>query len=302
MTNKNLNFAKLLKKYYGKQVINDVTYYQPQYGFDMGQNNDSTWNNEGDAFKHTYMQTQLALLGGKNFAKLLGDGHEQDGINRGQPSGEENMDLWNNSQGRQIAKEIIREYGALQNPFSQRTKDIIAQKVMEKMRNGDLITKPEDARVYQGKAENIINEIKKRWDGIVTGQAAPVEPFTRQQIGQMSPEGFAQNESSIMEQLRNGVINDDYTPTDNASESIVPYTREDIAGMTTKEFSKNEKDIMAQLKTQGIPSQKDLPSGKKSEYSKGKSESSKGSSNKGSKSSSDGKWVTINGNHVLIKD
>ena len=43
------------------------------------------------------------------------------------------MDLWNNHQGREIAKEIIREYGALQYPFSQKTKDIIAQKVMEKM-------------------------------------------------------------------------------------------------------------------------------------------------------------------------
>ncbi len=42
------------------------------------------------------------------------------------------------------------------------------------------------------------------------------------------------------------------------------------------------------MKKQGIPSEKDLPKGEKSGYSKS--------------SADDGRWVTINGNHVLIKD
>lgn len=56
MTNKNYNLIKILEKYYGQNVVKDVSYYQPKYEFDMGDNNNTTWNNEADAFKHTYMQ------------------------------------------------------------------------------------------------------------------------------------------------------------------------------------------------------------------------------------------------------
>lgn len=234
MTNRNYNLIKLLEKYYGQNVVKDVAHYQPEYGFDMGNNNSTTWNNEADAFKHTYMQAQLALLGGRNFAKLLGDSHERQGADRGQPSGEENMDLWNNHQGREIAKEIIREYGAMQYPFSQKIKDIIAQKVMEKMQNGELITHPDDKRKY----ENLLN-------GNPTGYATQIEPFTRQQIGRM----------------------------------------------TSEEFAKNEKAIREQWGKMGIPSEYDL-------FKEGKKSTSKlnGSND------TNGKWVTINGNHVLIKN
>ena len=51
------------------------------------------------------------------------------------------------------------------------------------------------------------------------------------------------------------------------------------------------------MQRRGIPSEKDLPKGKKSGYSK--SQSSGNSSGVGP---SDGHWVTINGNHVLIED
>ncbi len=234
MTNKNYNLIKLLEKYYGQNVVKDVAHYQPEYGFDMGNNNSTTWNNEADAFKHTYMQAQLALLGGRNFAKLLGDSHERQGADRGQPSGEENMDLWNNHQGREIAREIIREYGAMQYPFSQKIKDIIAQKVMEKMQNGELITHPDDKRKY----ENLLN-------GSLTGYASQVEPFTREQIGRMTFDEFAQNENAIREQWGK----------------------------------------------MGIPSEYDLSKEGKKSISK-----SNGSND------TNGKWVTINGNHVLIKN
>lgn len=42
------------------------------------------------------------------------------------------MDLWNNHQGREIAKEIIREYGTMHYPFSQRTKDILHKRLWKK--------------------------------------------------------------------------------------------------------------------------------------------------------------------------
>ncbi len=70
----------------------------------------------------------------------------------GQSSGEENMDRWNNAEGRKIAQKIAKE---IKNPFvlkayalSGRLEDRIAEEVMHKMRKGDLITHPNDKRRY----------------------------------------------------------------------------------------------------------------------------------------------------------
>ncbi len=173
------------KRLFSNKMINDTIKYQQKYGFEIGQNN-STWNNEADAFKHAYMQAVLALRTNEQIAKFLGDSHEKDGANRGQPQGEDNMDRWNNKQGRSIAKEIIKEYGFNAKLYpNEILSDIIAEKIIKQMQNGNLITKPSDIREYQ---EN-----------------SPVQEtkiFTREQIDKMSLEEFSQNESAIMKQLR----------------------------------------------------------------------------------------------------
>ena len=78
------------------------------------------------------------------------------------------------------------------------------------------------------------------------------------------------------------------------------FTREDIAGMSSDEFIKNQDAIMNQARTYGIPERRQTSktSGSKAAPEKSGSSSSKSSNN----SSDEGKWVTINGNHVLIKD
>ena len=164
--------------------------------------------------------------------------------------------------------------------------DKVAEKIYQKIKNGDLITNPNDTRKY----EDLIK-------GNPTGGASGIEEhsFTRQEIGRMTPDEFRQNESLIMEQLGKGVILDESLDYEKQFPNGCFYTREDIAKMSSKEFEKHEKDIMKQIQKQGIPSQKDLPKGEKSGYSKSKSGSSSGGG-----SSSDGHWVTINGNHVLI--
>lgn len=157
------------------------------------------------------------------------------------------------------------------------------------MRNGELITRPDNPRRY----EDLLKDQP-------TGGGAPIESFSRQQIGgQMTPEEFAQNEKLIMEQLRNGQIRDEsYDFTNygiNGAEDNILYTRENIGKMSSDEFSKHEKAIMSQMKTHGIPSKRDMQNNKKFE-------SSQKSKSQNTSNSSDGKWVTINGNHVLIKD
>ena len=72
------------------------------------------------------------------------------------------------------------------------------------------------------------------------------------------------------------------------------FTPEEIGKMSTKEFQANESAIMKQLREKGIPTKAQVES--KSKSSNGSSKSDSGSS------SSDGRWVTINGNHVLLKD
>ena len=101
-----------------------------------------------------------------------------------------------------------------------------------------------------------------------------------------------------MEQMKNGQIKSeaniiDYENYKNpqSGKSRV-FTREDIQKMTTDEYSKYEKEINSQIKTIGLPYEKDLPK-KTLTYKKEKSKNY-------SSASKDGKWVTINGNHVLI--
>ena len=92
--------------------MNHVTSkYQKIYKFEVNKDNPkhSTWNNEADAFKHTFGSALMVFEFG-NFGSLAGGiFHEMKQPNN--PEGEWNMDSWNNQKGREIAKEIIKEYG-----------------------------------------------------------------------------------------------------------------------------------------------------------------------------------------------
>lgn len=293
----NTNIFNYIPKKYGSYVFDATTKYQKKYGFDIGTGEQATWNNEADAFKHTYMQAQLSLWAGKHISKALGDFHEfQGNKTMGQSKGEYNMDNWNNEQGREIAREIIQQYGILSTIPSQRINDIIAEKVVARMREGKLILSPNDSRKYENyKNRNHLNQ--------TTGQAAPIEHiFTAQEIGKMTPEEFSQNEDKIMKQLSQGKIISDQHPNIKIEDyypSVKIYTREEIGKMSPKEFEKHENEIMRQMQTYGIPYEHQLP---KEQNTYGK-EKQKDSSKTGQATSSDeGKWVTINGNHVLIKD
>ena len=246
----NINPLNYAAKKYNNYIFDATTKYQKQYGFDIGTGAHATWNNEADAFKHTYMQAQLALWAGKHAAKFAGDFHEWQGNkDMGQSSGEENMDKWNNAQGREIAKEIILEYGAGATVPSRKINDIIARKVMERMRSGKLITTPNDTRIYE--------------EGVITGNAAPIQQsFTREQIGGMTPEEFQENLPLIEQQLKDGLIKpqaQDYSGYLNpVSGNSKLFSRELISQMSGDEYTANEPAIMAQLQAIGIPTDSEL--------------------------------------------
>ena len=170
------------------------------------------------------------------------------------------MDSWNNHQGREIAREILKEYGnSFFNLPQQQQDDIKAVKVMDRMRNGQIITNPTDTRDYKGKIENYMKnhpKIIKQGGKILginqtTGQATPIEQqsglfgytnpltgsnhiYTREEVGQMSSDEFAKHEKEIDAQTRafNGTMptNGDLqreAMTDGGVVYVNSYTRSD---------------------------------------------------------------------------
>ena len=209
MNKNNTNIINFIPKKYGSYIFDETIKYQKIYNFDIGTGEHATWNNEADAFKHAFMQAQLALWTGKHISKKLGEFHEYQGNKfMGQSKGEYNMDTWNNRQGREIAQEILQQYGILSTIPSEKINDITAKKIIQRMKEGKLILSPKDKRNY--KNYNCYNT--------PTGQAAPIENTKSQLSG--------------------------YTNPLTGNNRI--FTREDVGAMTPEEFAKYEKEIDAQ--------------------------------------------------------
>jgi len=165
---------------YNNEIYAKTKKYQKIYNFEIANGIYDTWNNEADAFKHTFMQADLVLKFGETIAKIAGDFHENQNINN--PIGEKNMDLWNNYQGREIAKEIKNEYGkSLKNLHQSTIDDIIADKIMQRMRKGELITHPSDKRKFTGFAANIEETEKSNCAGTY-----PVSGYVRKDGAEVS--------------------------------------------------------------------------------------------------------------------
>ena len=152
-------------KHFNDEIYAKTKKYQKIYGFEIGKDEKDTWNNEADAFKHTFMQARLTIQYNNSLAKTAGNIHELDGnLRKGQSKGEENMDLWNNDVGRQIGKEIREEMNSQRKLYTKdEIDDKIAEKVMQRMRNGDLITHLDDPRKYKTPTEKFNDEIREKW-------------------------------------------------------------------------------------------------------------------------------------------
>ena len=120
---------------YMKHLNNKVEHYWNIYHFDMEPNHTS-YNNEGDAFKHCYSQAEFTLFLGAKIAKFIGDKHEEN--NPYNTPEEKAMDLHNNEQGRIVGKEVKKNILWLFDNWQDKT----ARLIMDKMNNGELITKP----------------------------------------------------------------------------------------------------------------------------------------------------------------
>ena len=257
MTNKE-NYKQNYKNKITDKIVTDTEKYRQQYNLPVNTVG-SGHNDSVDAFRHAYMSAYFARNWGQPVAKYITDLHEKQGNKKGQDPKESNMDLWNNSIGRKIAHEVYKEYWN-KGKTHHEIEDITVQKIVDKINKGELITNPNDSRVYT--EPTLFDNIKSKLKGISTGQAAPIEntsqPFTREQIGAMTPDEFTKNEPQIMQQLQMGQIKSQAPDFSAVKNSGRIFTREDIGNMSTDEYKQNEPQIMQQLKSFGIPSSQEL--------------------------------------------
>ena len=108
----------------------------------------------------------------------------------------------------------------------------------------------------------------KKQEGKPTGFASPISNsghiFTPEEIGKMTTQEFTKNESVIMNQIKNGQIQQQNSQQkfsgfkNPISGSSQIFSREDIGAMSTKEYTDNEKAIHAQIKSIGAPTTSEL--------------------------------------------
>lgn len=129
-------------------------------GSKMGTGEHATWNNEADAFKHAYMQWKLSWERGDIIAKQLGNMHENETPDA--PQGERNMDLWNNAIGREVAHEMKQKFGDNWDYLPEDiASDYASSIIVGKMKQGELITHPDDKRKLENMEYERLSETDK---------------------------------------------------------------------------------------------------------------------------------------------
>lgn len=180
---------KSISQKFSDYIDAKTAYYQKLYDFEYNQNDrkHAFWNNEADAFKHAFMQAKLTFDYTTLPAKIVGDFHELDGALKKQPISEMIMDLWNNAVGRKIGREVKDELLGKEKLSQNKLDDIIAEKIMQKMRKGELITSP--------------------YKGNITGKASPLDPSDP-----FNEKGFLNADKSVKENFikNSGLGRDDY--------------------------------------------------------------------------------------------
>ena len=143
------------QKDFNNEMVSKTWKYQKKFGFETNpRKGHEFWNVEADAFKHAFGGAIMYFRYG-NLGSIAG-GIFHEGQTKNNPEGEWNMDSWNNAQGRKVAQEIVKEYGRdfyKKNP--EKCENIMAAKIVSRMRNGELITNPSDKRKYHGTMETL---------------------------------------------------------------------------------------------------------------------------------------------------
>ena len=237
------------------------------------ENEGGGWNDTTDGFRHAWGSAYLALKYNDLISNAATSAYEFMEHSY-QPQEEKEMDIWNNKIGREIAKELSKEYKDIDKTFTwQSIEDLIAVKALEKIENNELMTSTADLKkgnLLQGYIE--YNEPLSLKDRLTLAREDKLARYT-QRLAE-SPEKIAQMQANLvsLEELKapqearkqkvRDIVEGKVKFDENAdlsgyvnqkSNDNKIFTQEDIDEMTEQEKKENAQAIMYQKQTIGVP-------------------------------------------------
>lgn len=237
------------------------------------ENEGGGWNDTTDGFRHAWGSAYLALKYNDLISNAATSAYEFMEHSY-QPQEEKEMDIWNNKIGREIAKELSKEYKDIDKTFNRQSiEDLIAVKALEKIENNELMTSTANLKkgnLLQGYVE--YNEPLSLKDRLTLAREDKLARYT-QRLAE-SPEKIAQMQANLvsLEELKapqearkqkvRDIVEGKVKFDENAdlsgyvnqkSNDNKIFTQEDIDEMTEQEKKENAQAIMYQKQTIGVP-------------------------------------------------
>lgn len=237
------------------------------------ENEGGGWNDTTDGFRHAWGSAYLALKYNDLISNAATSAYEFMEHSY-QPQEEKEMDIWNNKIGREIAKELSKEYKDIDKTFNRQSiEDLIAVKALEKIENNELMTSTANLKkgnLLQGYVE--YNEPLSLKDRLTLAREDKLARYT-QRLAE-SPEKIAQMQANLvsLEELKapqearkqkvRDIVEGKVQFDENAdlsgyvnqkSNDNKIFTQEDIDEMTEQEKKENAQAIMYQKQTIGVP-------------------------------------------------
>ncbi len=273
-----------------RYILEKALEYQEKLGFEK---DGDGWNDATDGFRHAWGSAYLSLKYGNTKSHAATSYYEY--REKGQPREEREMDEWNNSVGREIAKNIRKENKDIEKSFQwSHIEDLIAVKVFEKIKEKKVITSTTDKRLKSNNSG--LKNLVDKTSGHTTGYASSIEDTAEEQESLRdrllrsreeklahytarlaeSPEKIKEKESKhiTLQELKapqeakkqkvrdiiEGKVqfdeNKDYSSYQNKkNKDNKIFTQEEINTMSDEEKQKNKEAIFYQKQTIGVPTE-----------------------------------------------
>ena len=252
-----------------RYIIEKAEEYQKKFNIE---NSGNGWNDTTDAFRHVWGSAYLSLKYGNTISHIGTTKHELS--EPFQPDDEKKMDEWNNSVGREIAKDIRKKYKNIDKNLQwSDIEDLLAKETLNKIEANKVITSAADKRISTSRINNSINYSENRVD-YYTKQIyeSMLKSSSKSTSGKNTPKITGETlknmldtqyqklkdftnkiymESDAIDKRFSGEIPKDYKNPHLDNDRI--FTKEEIEKMSRLEYQKNEKAIRYQRKTIGIP-------------------------------------------------
>ena len=237
------------------------------------ENEGGGWNDTTDGFRHAWGSAYLALKYNDLISNAATSAYEFM-VHSYQPQEEKEMDIWNNKIGREIAKELSKEYKDIDKTFNRQSiEDLIAVKALEKIENNELMTSTANLKkgnLLQGNVE--YNEPQSLKDRLTLAREDKLARYTQrlaespEKIAQMQANHVSLEELKAPQEARKQKVRDivegkvkfdenadlsGYVNQKSNDNKI--FTQEDIDEMTEQEKKENAQAIMYQKQTIGVP-------------------------------------------------